>query len=267
MSSSFERYLRRLRDPRWIPHISSYCDVRCHRCAFSTRCWSFAVQQGLEPRSPEDVEPEDDEFEPKTPRRPGWAERHNIDVGDFEMSSADRAEYDAREQRIENDALGKRAGSYTSNVSDILGPLLDNGSDELLSRSSQAIVEAAHDVYSWSLTIAAKTHRAISSFEFEKEEEIETDPVQTDANGSAKVARVTIAQSTAAWSVIAESGVLDLGLVRYLVTELASLDRELSERFPLAMAFVRPGFDETIPGSVAPWSVAPAEEEGEQDDE
>lgn len=259
MSSSFERYLRRLRDPRWIPHISSYYDVRCHRCAFSARCWSFAVQQGLEPESPEDVEPAEPEFEPQTPRRPGWAEVHHIDVDDSEMTAAEEKEYDARAQRVENDLLAKHAGSYASDVSEILLPLLKECSPD--------VTEAMHDVYSWSLTLAAKTRRAVHSFEFNQDEGIGIDPVQNDANGSAKVVLVAIEQSMAAWSTIAQSGVLDSGLVKYLADELTFLENELRDRFPFAMAFVRPGFDEEVPGVVRPWKLDPHEDEDEDEDE
>jgi len=268
MGGPFERYLRRLRDPRWIPHISSYCDVRCNRCAFSTRCWSFAVQQGLEPDSPEDLEsddpesddPESDdtesvgtEFEPQTPRRPGWPERHQIDVDDSEMTLAEERAYEARARRIEDDPLSTHAWSYASNVSELF-------------RNTQDLTEAMHDVYSWSMTIAVKTRRAIGSLEFNSDEEIEVDPVQNDANGSAKVVLIAIEQSTAAWSTIAQAGMLDPGLVRYLADELAFLENELRERFPFAMAFVRPGFDEEVPGVVRPWNLAPHEEEDEEED-
>jgi hypothetical protein len=254
MSGSFEWYLRRLRDPRWIPHVSSYCDARCNRCALSTRCWSFAVQQGLEPDSPEDLEPSESAFEPRTPERPGWAARHQIDVDDSKMTLAEEKAYDARIRRIEDDPLAKHAASYASNVADLF-------------RITHDVTEAMHDVYSWSMTIAAKTHRAIASLEFNSDEEIEMDPVQNDANGSAKVVLLAIEQSAAAWSTIAQAGMLDPGLVRYLADELAFLENELRDRFPFAMAFVRPGFDEEVPGLVKPWNLAPHEDESEDDDE
>jgi hypothetical protein len=266
MSSSFERYLRRLRDPRWIPHISSYCDVRCERCAFSSRCWSFAVLRGLEPDSPEDIEAggAEPEFEPQIPRRPGWAETHHIDIDASEITLDEDKAYDAREQRIDNDRLATHAKSYASDVSEILLPLLKECSHD--------VTDAMHDVYSWSLTIAAKTRRAVRSLEFDvqcnKDEDIETDPVQNDANGSAKVALVAIEQSTAAWSTIVEAGLLDPGLVTYLADQLAFLESELRERFPFAMAFVRPGFDEEVPGVVRPWKLDSDEDgEDEQDEE
>lgn len=170
------------------------------------------------------------------------------------MTIAEEKEYDACALRIENDPLTKHAGSYASDVSKLF-------------RITQDVTEAMHDVYSWSMTIAAKTHRAIGSFELNKDEEIEIDPVQNDANGSAKVVLLAIEQSTAAWSTIAQDGVLEPGLVKYLADELTFLEDELRERFPFAMAFVRPGFDEEIAGVVRPWKLDPHEDEEDEDED
>jgi hypothetical protein len=221
--------------------------------------------QGLEPGSEEDVEPAEPEFELQTPRQPGWAETHDIDV-DSPMTSAEEKEFDARANRIDHDPLNTNAKSYLSDVHEVLRPFGRERSEARLSD----LTEAIHDVYSWSLTIAAKSHRAVSSLEFAKDEdtgEADDDPVQNDANGSAKVVLLAIEQSVAAWSTIAQAGVLDPGLANYLVDELTTLGSELRQRFPFAMAFVRPGFDEEIPGVVRPWSVNPSEEEEDEDDE
>ena len=172
------------------------------------------------------------------------------------MTHADEKEYHARAHHIDNDPLSKHAGAYASAVSEILRPMLNDCS----------ATEAMHDVDSWSMTIAAKTHRAISSFEFNEDEELEVDPVQNDANGSAKVVLVAIEQSAAAWSTIAHAGLLDAGLVTYFADELTFLENELHERFPFAMAFVRPGFDEEIAGIVRPWKLDPHEDEDDGDD-
>jgi hypothetical protein len=175
------------------------------------------------------------------------------------MTLAEERAYDARALRIDNDPLAKHARSYASDVSEILLPLLKE--------CSQSVTEAMHDAYSWALTIAVKTKRAIGSLEFNKDEEIDIDPVQNDANGSAKVVLIAIEQSSAAWSTMAQPGVLDAGLVKYLADELTFLESELRERFPFAMAFVRPGFDEEVPGVVRPWKLDPHEDEDEDEHE
>jgi hypothetical protein len=88
VSKSLDIFLRRLRDPRWIPNISDYCDGRCARCAFSERCWSFALWQHEEnqmnqplAKSP-GAEPGPASCEEESPSIPGWAERHGIDLND-----------------------------------------------------------------------------------------------------------------------------------------------------------------------------------------
>ena len=87
----------------------------------------------------------------------------------------------------------------------------------------------------------------------------------SDANGSAKVARLAVAQSLAAWKIVEPAGLIDGGLAEYLRGSLERIESELAERFPLAMAFVRPGFDEEIPGIVRPWSIMPDDDDEEDD--
>jgi hypothetical protein len=73
------------------------------------------------------------------------------------------------------------------------------------------------------------------------------DPVdrQSDANGSAKIARLLIADSRAAWRVLMELGRATAdGVPAQLVARLDEIDAGLARRFPHAMAFVRPGFDQ-----------------------
>ena len=71
------------------------------------------------------------------------------------------------------------------------------------------------------------------------------DGVQTDHNGSAKVALLGIAESRAAWSVLMEAGKATAdGVPEQAVKMLDALDRDVRARFPRATEFVRPGFDE-----------------------
>ena len=199
----------------------------------------------------------------------GWAERHGIDLDDDTMDAAETKAYEQREERIQNRPLGKRSarvtGKISGNVMRSLVPL-ERGGGFGRAAPGSALSNAVEDVWGLALTISAKTSRAISSFEHNKEEDIETDPVQTDANGSAKVARLAIAQSLAAWRIVEPAGIIDPGLVEMPFVGLWSgFSWNSPERFPLAMAFVRPGFDEEIPGLVRPWSIMPDEEYEEAD--
>jgi hypothetical protein len=69
--------------------------------------------------------------------------------------------------------------------------------------------------------------------------------VQTDFNGSAKMALLGIAESRRAWGVLMEAGKATAnGVPAQAVAMLDALDAAVRSRFPNAMAFVRPGFDE-----------------------
>jgi hypothetical protein len=270
MSSSLNLFLRRLRDPRWIPHISSYCDGRCERCAFTERCWSYALRQH-EAGAPELDTPLEDETDAnggndRTARVQSWAERHDIDLNDVTMSASETRAYEQLQERIHNDPLGKRAREYGNDIHRVMESLVpaERGGGFGRAAPGSELSNAVEDIWSLAFTIGVKTHRAISSLEHNKEEDFEMDSVQTDANGSAKVARVAIAQSLAAWKIVEPAGLIDPGLAKYLRGNLERIESELSERFPLAMGFVRPGFDEEIPGIVRPWSIMPDEDDEEE---
>jgi len=81
-------------------------------------------------------------------------------------------------------------------------------------------------------TVASKLFRAVTSGD-------DNDPAdpQSDANGSAKVALLVIAESREAWAALGGTA---------FVTALDALAVEVRVRFPLALQFVRPGFDTTL---------------------
>ena len=49
--------------------------------------------------------------------------------------------------------------------------------------------------------------------------------------------------------------VLDPGLSGDLIVRLENLESALRSRYPNAMGFIRPGFDEEVPGLVRPWTL------------
>jgi hypothetical protein len=271
MSSSLDLFLKRLRDPRWIPHISDYCDHRCERCAFSGRCWSYALRQHEESPDSEPVpEVPTEEEEEGTRHVEGWVERHGIDLDDLTMDASETKAYEQFEERIKNDPLGKRARAYDTDVWQVLQTMMPAEREGGWGGAAPGseLSNALGDTWGLALVIGAKTNRAISSLEYNKHEDFafEEDAIQTDANGSAKVARLAITSSLAAWAIVQSAGLLDPGLVSYLTANLRQIESELTDRFPLAMAFVRPGFDEEIPGIVRPWSIMPQEDDEDEED-
>ena len=91
-------------------------------------------------------------------------------------------------------------------------------------------------------------------------EDSDNHPIQNDWNGSAKVARLAIAESIAAWRTLFEAGDTPVDAsIREMEDLLAQIDRDLAARFPLAMEFVRPGFDEPEVAAGALTRLAPFE--------
>ena len=74
---------------------------------------------------------------------------------------------------------------------------------------------------------------------------LDEDPIQNDWNGSAKVARLAIAESQRAWDTLLFVGQAPPDArLRQTRQLLDRIDEGLARRFPNAADFVRPGFDE-----------------------
>jgi len=111
-------------------------------------------------------------------------------------------------------------------------------------RSPDPIVSAAIEVIeaqAWAMS--GKMFRAVRGL-FDRDLDDDPFDVQTDANGSAKLMRLLVAESRAAWEVLTGVGhaVAD-GVPARMMRDLLVLDQDIAARFPRAMAFVRPGFD------------------------
>lgn len=105
-------------------------------------------------------------------------------------------------------------------------------------------VREAFEIASWDChLIGAKLHRALSGHnEADCEDSIETDPIQNDWNGSAKVALLSMDRSIAAWTTIAiTTADPDATAIAH---RLQALLLDVERTFPHARRFVRPGFDE-----------------------
>jgi hypothetical protein len=109
-------------------------------------------------------------------------------------------------------------------------------------REDRAAIDAVDTIAWFSFTISAKVFRAISG---SNEPDFDPEDRQSDPNGSAKIARLFIDESRRAWRVLMQAGRAPAnGVPAQLVALLDHLDAGLAARFPQAMAFTRPGFDE-----------------------
>jgi hypothetical protein len=189
-----------------------------------------------------------------------WCEQHGIDpAADEEAAEIDESDtvtQASAHEKADADVLQQLARRYSSEAYHIVEPLSN------LSRfhAWAPAVAAAIDTIGWySGLIPAKIARAVDGAASEGQF-VDDDPVQNDWNGSAKVARLAIAESIGAWRTLFEAGDTPVDAsIRRTAGLLEQMDGDLAARFPLAMEFVRPGFDEPDVAAGALTRLAPFE--------
>jgi len=244
--ADFDRMVERAANPSLIPGIYNYCDRRCDRCAFADRCFL-----NLENRCRADENSRADSAESVALMMTRSLER----TMEMLRIAADRLGMDleadgssgpelmpleaaaALVDRASHDPLVAKSREYTETVWPItraLRPILD-------ARGDPHVIEALDTIDWFCLSVSSKTFRAVSGLYGDWGDPNDR---QSDANGSAKVARLLIADSRRAWLVLMEAGRAAAdGVPARLIKLLDDLDRDVAARFPRAMDFVRPGFD------------------------
>ncbi len=231
---------------RFIDFISAYCDRWCERCAFTSRCSSFAVTSAL-PMCDGDVEaaielavgqPQVPGKPAKTPLRERMAERlAGFHPTDEELEDVGR-EMDERAHRVQRHPLAEGSLDYAVAAGRWL-----TEHDDCRGIADPALREAV-EVASWDHhLIHVKIMRALDGRdEYPRGSPFDKSAVQSDWNGSAKVALMSIERSERAWRLVARAiGDEPAGV---LADSLARLRGAMHAEFPRAMAFRRPGFDD-----------------------
>ena len=72
---------------------------------------------------------------------------------------------------------------------------------------------------------------------------MEQTELQSDANGTAKIALIAIDRSLAAWSILYAEYTAQEDKTLSILLHLDRLRRSIEVVFPSALAFIRPGFD------------------------
>ena len=253
MDQDLEDLVARASDPRWIPAIYNYCDRRCARCRFSERCFAFN-EEVREGEGAEDIVVVASRSLDRSLRLlHAYAESEGVD-----METADPGEVAAR-NAIEEDPLVVAAHQYASESWKLLDAL-----ESQLGPAAAVDVRDAIDSLQWlSTMIGPKIYRALAGLVDPLSPA--DHPTQNDAHGSAKTARLMITDSLAGWRVVNQFGrAAPDSPTRTLAARLERIDQELAQRIPRAMEFVRPGFDEPVPGLVRPWALTPDDERGDR---
>ena len=236
----FDRLIMRARNPRLIPGIYNYCDGRCPRCAFSDRCLMFLDNQEMEASGADHAASLAESVGASMQRAIEMiaeaARRTETDLTAIDASEHDDARFDSERHRADPIAVRAREyGHLAWRIAKAVEPLV-------VARGDPVVIDAVGTIDWFSSLISAKVYRAICGL---AERWDPDDDVQTDYNGSAKIALIGIEESRRAWRVLMEQGRATAdGVPAQAVKMLDGLEVAIRERFQRVMEFVRPGFDE-----------------------
>ena len=234
--------------PRFIAGVFNYCNRRCGRCSLSDRCRLYASEQ-----RDQEVHPDDPwttrvhrSFQRTLELIRRWCDKEGVDIGErrVDAMSADVTTALRISEVTRQDPLQRLAEQYAFAALKLAEAL--RRAARFNSWPGQA-QEAVETIESLAIPVSSKVHRALTGYARRDGEDSEIDGVQTDWNGSAKVARLGIAESRVAWSLLLTAGRAAADSpMRQLLEQLEQIDAGIAERFPRAMEFVRPGFDDLV---------------------
>jgi hypothetical protein len=229
----------------YIEFISAYCDSWCERCAFTERCSHYAVQcaeamcdgdfqAALELAIGRAPVPGGDP--PKTLLERMADAGFGEEPSQKELDQIGR-EMEERETRVRQHPLADASKDYGIASDRWLDVHRESG------EQADAAVREAIDIIGWdSHLIHVKIMRALNGRDEDPTGSISDGPLQSDWNGSAKVALLSLERSERAWQVVARALGNDGAAV--LAEHAGRLRKQMMTEFPRAMDFRRPGFDD-----------------------
>lgn len=250
-------------DPRFIPGIYNYCDRWCERCAFTSRCLTYASsRRHTSAPDADNVEEVWDEVVESLQETLDLlhyiAEQEGIDLdaidSENDMAERDRLKREAREHPLTvaaetyiglvNDWFADREGKSQKVTSelDLLASLgqPDAGWED----RTEDLIDAFRIIHWYQFFIGAKVQRALHSRSTEALEPELWEEFPRDSDGSAKIALIAIDRSIGAWGKLLQAFPQRRLATVKLLAHLARLRADLEQEFPNAWAFMRPGFDE-----------------------
>jgi hypothetical protein len=246
----FDRVIARAQNPQLVPGIYNYCDGRCPRCPFTERC--LRLLEDRESASANAGGADDDSSLAESVGASMQlavelveaSRRRGIDLTAIDDPEHNDARFDAERHRADPLAMQAREyGRLAWRIAKAVEPLV-------VARGDPAVIDAVGTIDWFSSLISAKVYRAICGLAERRDPD---EDVQTDYNGSAKIALLGIEESRRAWRVLmAEGKATANGVPAQAVNMLDELAVAVRARFPRAMAFVRPGFDEPDVAADAP---------------
>lgn len=243
-------------EEHFISGVHNYCDRWCERCPFTARCRVFASEQEF---SEEAKDPQDPAFWQNIKKSfEGVQEMLNKMMEEMGIDPADVEKLPAGDTNPDIKALEKAMREKTMQYAGAVDKFFQENSayfeqkgEELEEQVEEGrpvdlerwqFFQDAVDVIHWyQYFISAKIHRAVIGLEYP---DAQDDPLQSDSNGSAKIAMIAIERSLGAWEVLRQQLSEKSREIFELHRQLQQLRAEINRLFPDWKAFHRPGFDD-----------------------
>jgi len=257
---------------KYIPGIYNYCDRWCERCPLTSKCLNYATSEEAF-SDPESKDIHNAAFWDKISEMfkitmemvQEDAERLGIDLTITEEDSKAFDEHEkAVKEAIEKNSCARRANRYTKLVSAWFDKSEAIFKDKGVELEGKAVMELpgsdpehelhllsdAVDVIRWyQYQIYVKINRALHGVVEDRMDYItEEDDFPKDSDGSAKVALIGIDRSIGAWGYLMENLPGNSDDILDTLILLEQLRKNVEAKFPDARSFVRPGFDDALPG-------------------
>lgn len=252
-----------MEDDNFIPLIHNYCDRWCEQCRFIMRC-RVGVEE-VERLSKGITEPQDvmkkvaENLKNALEMLEKFARESGIDweelKADALTTETPKPIYTNQQTQLKEwstDYIHLGQQWFEANEA-----IFKQKEDELnlqleigVANTSEEAANLIHamEVIRWFLYfISVKMNRAFHGLQndlLDDLEDYEEDPIQNDANGSAKVALDAIERSLAAWEIIREHFPESTDELIDIFVLLGRMRNGLTTIFPKVNDFVRPGFDE-----------------------
>jgi hypothetical protein len=220
-------------DSPFIDFISAYCDHWCERCAFTSRCPAFAWQAARERSRADRGDP-----------LKALQLRVSTDRTESTAPAADVAECSRRERARDGRVEASKIMQLAVEYGECSTAWVDDRRGRVAAQADSAVVEAFETICWDAFFIRVPLRRALRGLDRAQsgEEHFCDDPIQNDWNGSAKLALISIERSVFSWRLLGPPEMQD-DASRNCRGLLDLLGRAVTDAFPDAMLFRRPGFD------------------------
>lgn len=255
----FQEFFDKSKD-KFIIGIHNYCDRWCERCAFTSRCSVFAIEEQRSNNTKENpdafLETLRENFKLVEVMLEHIAKEKGIDLNNLDVDTEYEIEKKKRKDFADKHILSIYSKDYSDQVrnwfqenENVLKTLADKinldvslGIDNVNNLKEANLIEDAIEVINWfNAQIYVKLMRDLQHDELDLDYE---DPIQNDANGSAKVALVGSEKSLAAWGMLLQNFPDQEDSIFPILLLLEKIRKGISTSFPNVNKFIRSGFDE-----------------------